>query len=346
MKANTISVAMATYNGASFLPDQLQSIAEQTVLPDELVVSDDGSTDETLDVLKVFAKNAPFPVHVHPGSERLGYVRNFRRVAGLCTSDLISFADQDDWMRSDRLEVIKSAFEDSETLMAYHNARIVDNNRAGDALLHNRAQEEGQLSIRPLAPWHHGYGMTQSFRATLKRFDHLWDRSKSQNVEPVEILSHDHWYIFLALVFGKVRFIDQPLVDYRQHAQNQVGFDPGGRRSRSGMLGRWEHYGRKDERSVDAARSRAGILRAIAVEEPALAPRAEAVAAHYDKFAEKLQRRAGTFGRPTAAGRLASLLTGLTKGDYRDWPWGFDPKSVPRDLYSGVMLKQMYEPTA
>jgi glycosyltransferase involved in cell wall biosynthesis len=81
------SIALATFNGDKFLRRQLVSLAEQTLMPAELVVTDDGSRDDTLAILEKFSKTAPFPVHVHHNEERLGYranrygTRNFTRAA-------------------------------------------------------------------------------------------------------------------------------------------------------------------------------------------------------------------------------------------------------------------------
>jgi len=60
-----ISVAMCTYNGAKYLPEQLESIANQIVPVDELVVCDDGSNDDTIQVLRSFSEKLPFPVFIH-----------------------------------------------------------------------------------------------------------------------------------------------------------------------------------------------------------------------------------------------------------------------------------------
>jgi glycosyltransferase involved in cell wall biosynthesis len=98
----TISIAMATYNGARFIREQLNSLAAQTELPSELVVTDDGSTDNTIEIVSEFARNAPFPVSVFPGNQRLGFRANFMNCASLCSGDLISFCDQDDvWQTQD-----------------------------------------------------------------------------------------------------------------------------------------------------------------------------------------------------------------------------------------------------
>src|SRR5438309_759094 len=92
----SISVAMATHNGATYLREQLESIRNQSVPPDELIVSDDGSSDATLSIVADFAPTAPFPIRIEQNSHRLGYRANFLKVANLARSDLIAFCDQDD----------------------------------------------------------------------------------------------------------------------------------------------------------------------------------------------------------------------------------------------------------
>src|SRR5690348_8403095 len=92
----SISVAMATYNGARYIREQLDDLAAQTRLPAEVVVCDDESSDGTVAILEHFAASAPFPVHIHRNSERLGYRANFMKCASLCSSDLVAFCDQDD----------------------------------------------------------------------------------------------------------------------------------------------------------------------------------------------------------------------------------------------------------
>lgn len=90
---------MATYNGAKHLPEQLESFVQQTRKPDELVAYDDGSSDQTLEILRAFAERAPFPVHVHRNNTNLGFVKNFEKVMLACTGDLIALSDQDDvWL--------------------------------------------------------------------------------------------------------------------------------------------------------------------------------------------------------------------------------------------------------
>ena len=101
-----ISIAMAAFNGAKYLVEQLNSFAHQTRLPDEVVVCDDCSTDTTAEILKVFACTSPFPITVVRNPANLGYTRNFEKAISLCTGDLIFLSDQDDVWYKDKIEKV------------------------------------------------------------------------------------------------------------------------------------------------------------------------------------------------------------------------------------------------
>src|SRR6266849_5683432 len=101
---------MCTYNGARFLSEQLESIAAQTRVPDELVVCDDGSTDETVEIIKAFVERAPFAVRLEINANNLGSTKNFEKAIGLCQGEIIALADQDDVWYPKKLELLESVF--------------------------------------------------------------------------------------------------------------------------------------------------------------------------------------------------------------------------------------------
>src|SRR4029077_8380451 len=113
MNKPRLSIAMCTYNGARFLPEQLESIAAQTRLPDELVVCDDGSADESAEIVRNFGKNAPFPVRLELNEKNLGATKNFEKAIGLCQGDLISLADQDDVWKPQKLSKLWLVFQEN-----------------------------------------------------------------------------------------------------------------------------------------------------------------------------------------------------------------------------------------
>jgi glycosyltransferase involved in cell wall biosynthesis len=80
---SSVSVAMATYNGEAHIHEQLLSLANQSLAPVELVVADDCSGDRTLDIVREFARTAPFAVRIYENETRLGYRANFMRAASL-----------------------------------------------------------------------------------------------------------------------------------------------------------------------------------------------------------------------------------------------------------------------
>ena len=102
-----ISIAMCTYNGAEFLSAQLQSILTQSRPPDEIIICDDRSTDDTQSLLRKFAAESAIPINVHINDQNLGSVKNFERAICLCTGDVIALSDQDDVWRNDKLQLFE-----------------------------------------------------------------------------------------------------------------------------------------------------------------------------------------------------------------------------------------------
>ena len=95
MSNKTVSVVMATYNGAKYIREQLDSILEQTYQIQEIIIQDDGSTDDTVAICEEYARKYP-NVHVFRNPKNLGFNENFHTCALRATGDLVAFSDQDD----------------------------------------------------------------------------------------------------------------------------------------------------------------------------------------------------------------------------------------------------------
>jgi len=122
-----ISIAMGTYNGGSYLREQLASFLVQTTLPDELVVCDDGSSDETIKILKDFSQEAKFEVHIHQNRKNLGFSNNFSKVLALCRGDIIFLSDQDDVWFPEKIESVVQVFNaNKKALVVINDAEITD----------------------------------------------------------------------------------------------------------------------------------------------------------------------------------------------------------------------------
>lgn len=203
-----ISVAMATFNGARWLRQQLDSIAAQSRLPDELVVRDDGSTDATLDVLRAFAGAAPFPVRVRRGAVRLGYSGNFDAAIRACTGDIVLVSDQDDVWLPRKVEVVAARFD----APAARPWVVLNDQWVADADLHaagitifgeTRRLGFGEETL--------GAGSCSALSAAFVRLCFPM---------PVPDAPYDSWIHRVAVPLGIRTLIDEPLQYYRRHGAN------------------------------------------------------------------------------------------------------------------------------
>jgi glycosyltransferase involved in cell wall biosynthesis len=230
----SVSVAMATHNGERFIREQLESLAAQDCLPSELVITDDGSEDQTVAIAEQFAKSAPFRVNIYRGSERLGFRANFMRAANLCACELIAFCDQDDVWSPRKLARCIEPFRDPTVLLAYHNAHVVtEAGEPHDSLDHfGAAPIRPPLSCYPIRWMQYPLGFTEVFHRSILKFSDLWQMS-SDYCDLTAPMGHDQWVFFIASVFGSIAYIDEALVSYRQHGANTVGW---GGRPHTGLL--------------------------------------------------------------------------------------------------------------
>ena len=222
-----ISVAMCTFNGAAYLADQLQSIASQERLPDELVVCDDASTDGTVALVREFAAAAPFEVRLRIQEQNLGSTANFAEAVGLCRGEIIFLADQDDvWMPNKvrRLAELLGRGPSAAPAAAFvlSDARLIDAQgrplrltlwrslpfSPADQARFNAGEAFDVLLRRNVAT-----GMTMAFRAehrdVLLPIPSGW--------------VHDAWLALLLAALGPGRAVAEPLVHYRQHDAQQIG---------------------------------------------------------------------------------------------------------------------------
>ena len=222
----SVSVAMATYNGEKHIRRQLQSLAGQRHVPTELVVTDDGSTDRTIAIVEEFAKTAPFPVSIYRNATRLGYRANFMRAANLCKSELIAFCDQDDYWYPHKLAEAIKPFGDPEVLLTYHNADVVTGNGKRIGSLAKHAAHTPILTSMSSGPWRYAQGFTEVFRRSLLSLSSLWPSSLDllDRYDGSQPLPHDQWVFFLAAVFGRIAYVNEPLVAYVQHGSNVYGW--------------------------------------------------------------------------------------------------------------------------
>jgi glycosyltransferase involved in cell wall biosynthesis len=215
----SVSVVMATYNGDRYLRDQLASIRAQDLLPAELLIGDDGSTDATHEILREFRTTAPFPVSIERNSQRLGVGENFLQTAARATTTYLAFADQDDvWFPAKLrrcLEVLEA--QDTPTLVT-HSSHLVD------ARLHRRLRPS-RITRYPRTyitrthryrgfglPMRQGFAMV--FHASLLS---IAQKSRPQSQFATGPMLQDEWIQFVALGLGQMIELPEVLAWHRIH---------------------------------------------------------------------------------------------------------------------------------
>lgn len=226
MNGLTISVAMCTFNGGQFLRAQLESIAAQTRPPDELVVCDDASHDDSAEVVRNFAERCPFPVPFVVNERNLKSTKNFEQAILRCRGDIIVLADQDDiWypQKLERFESIFSCFPD--TVAAFSDADLIDENSNP---LGTRLWSTFSFDQRKQTRFASGHalevlirhpvvtGATMAFRKVL--FGEMTPIPEGE--------VHDRWISFLLAVRGHFELVPEPLMQYRRHQNQQLGPGP------------------------------------------------------------------------------------------------------------------------
>jgi len=216
---------MCTYNGAEFLPAQWESILAQSRKPDEIVVCDDGSSDQTRSLLEKFASESPIPVTLHFNQNNLGSVKNFEQAIRLCTGSIIALSDQDDIWRSDKLQTIETTFNNSPNVgLVFSDAEIVDKDLAslGRRMWSEVCFEPYKQKLiargRALEVLITGWTVTGATMAFRSEFVNL-----SLPIPDGIAMIHDGWIALTIATVAAVVAIDEPLIKYRQHERQQIG---------------------------------------------------------------------------------------------------------------------------
>ena len=202
---------MATYNGEKYLQEQLDSFVQQTRQPNELVITDDCSTDDTLSIIAEFADTAPFAVSWEQNEKNLGYTGNFNQALMKTTGDLVFLSDQDDvWFPDKLARMERYALDDPNALVVMNDAALTDSELNDTGLT-----KQGQIASG---------GMTHSSFvmgccAVVRR--ELLDACLPI---PTHYKGHDGWIVKMAEGVGRKRVVSDVLQWYRRHDENESQF--------------------------------------------------------------------------------------------------------------------------
>ncbi|MFP6638701.1 MAG: glycosyltransferase family 2 protein [Myxococcota bacterium] len=224
MERSRTSIAMATCNGGHFIAEQLASLASQSRPPDQLVVCDDHSEDDTLARVEAFREGAPFEVLIERNSQRLGPTANFERAVSLCEGDVILLSDQDDVWLPEKIETLVDALAaHPEWGLAFCNGRVMDSSLKPlgydlwQALFFD-SHEQAEVA-RGRAPdvfMRHvvAAGNTLAFRSHFREILLPFPDLPS---------THDAWIAFVISCLAGAGLVPEELIHYRLHGENLIG---------------------------------------------------------------------------------------------------------------------------
>jgi glycosyltransferase involved in cell wall biosynthesis len=334
----SVSIAMATYNGGRFVSQQLDSLLAQSYPPTELVVTDDGSTDGTLGIVEEFAERAPFPVRIFKNERRLGYKKNFMEAVSRCVGDIIAFCDQDDIWEPQKLSECVKCFDDIDVLLCYHNAITFEGEIDAKLVVLYEADQDSMIDSKNILPWNSSHGITQLFRRNLLDLSSDW--ANSIDHRHAGVLAHDQWFFFLASALGKIKYLADPLVLYRQHDQNTFGFK--GKMSlvkRVRELLSWVPWDNERQYHLlsTAAQKRATILEKVSLKvKGGLRSRAIESALRYKRLAELYRLRRVVHTSKSILERLNAFYRIILLRGYSNSGWGLARRAVLKDICFGL----------
>ena len=222
MKEIKISVAMTTYNGEKYIIQQIESILSQSRKVDEIVIVDDKSNDKTVEIIREL--NCPL-INIYQNQKNMGYVDNFYKAIGLTQGDYVFLSDQDDIWETDKVEKSLSVLQGSDANMAVCTGfSLID--QLGNPIMDinnyqiNRFVLKKHKCIEDITLNRLVFGnVVQGCTCCLKR-DVIDVYLKIHNREVI----HDYQLMLIAASMGNVKYINEPLIKYRLHEKNAIGF--------------------------------------------------------------------------------------------------------------------------
>ena len=221
----SIDILLATYNGAKYLDQQLQSLLAQTYQHWRLIVRDDGSSDTTLKLLLNFAQKYPDKIFIVKDTKgSLRAKMNFSELITYSQAAYTMFCDQDDVWLPNKIELslkhlqkLEAEHGIQEPLLVYTDLKVV-NDQLG--VIHESMWDYTQIVPERDQKWNRlltvnpAVGCTVMFNQSLRNVVTLI---------PHKAVMHDWWLALVACFFGHLDFIPQATMLYRQHQNNVVG---------------------------------------------------------------------------------------------------------------------------
>ncbi|MGO3758920.1 MAG: glycosyltransferase family 2 protein [Agrococcus casei] len=312
----SVSIALCSHNGGRHIAEQVQSILDQSVPVDEIVLGDDASTDDTVEIVRSLVEPTTTRLVVREHSPALGVRNNFADAIAHTSGDVVALCDQDDRWHPARLERLLPSLVEAN--LVHSDANLVDANlsplevRLLDALEASRWEREmlqGGDALSVLLRRNLVTGATTVMRGDFAR-----------RALPIpEGWIHDEWLGILAALEGSLRLVPDALTDYRQHDANEIGVQKLSLAAKFSKL-----------TAPDGGAHRRKALRATNLAQ-AVFDRGLGTPAQRQMLIEKARHERTRATMPTwLPGRLPAVIRGAWRGNYRRYSRG--ALDIARDL--------------
>lgn len=223
-----ISVALATYNGSEYIKELLNSLKNQTKQGFEVIICDDCSSDNTLEIANEFAKNTTLTCKVFKNTNNLGFKANFKQAISNCTGDIIFLCDQDDVWHQDKIKTVTEFFATHKDCLLVASSFCLTNEKGQEIKSAQKganyglikANVKGGESVKiPLKAVLHS-NIAPGCAVAIKK-----ELAKEFCQKSESILPHDWELALVASAKDGLYFLNEKLVYYRQHQNNTLGFN-------------------------------------------------------------------------------------------------------------------------
>lgn len=227
-KNKKIDILMATYNGEKYLSEQIESIISQTYTEWNLLVRDDGSSDDTYTILSEYEKKDSRIKIIKDNKGNLGIVKNFEELLHNSSSEFIMFSDQDDVWKKDKIEIMMKYIENSDLIIS-------------DAIITNEDLELQYESLFSVVNSRNGI-VKNIIKNTYYGCCMLFKKRILDKVLPIpenKEIGHDLWIGLISEKYYKVKFINEKLLYFRRHSSNMTTINKSKRSIKTKIIGRY-----------------------------------------------------------------------------------------------------------
>ena len=218
MKKSLVSILMAVYNpNYDWLKEQLVSLNNQTYDNIELIIYDD-CPDKPVDENFIYKYIRNFPYRIIHGKENVGSNKAFEKLTELGKGTYFAYCDQDDIWNNNKIETLVNCIEEDKAVLVYSDMFVIDEN--------SKHKYNTLLKAKPRLKYMYGENLASKFffKNCVSGCCMLIKSDIAKKAIPFSnTVIHDQWLCIIASLYGKISFINKPLIKYRIHGNNQTG---------------------------------------------------------------------------------------------------------------------------